>query len=205
MQAIVIHGMARTPLSMGILAWRLEKAGIRSSSFLYSVTFESWQRCLNRLQTFIENKITDKDFIIVGHSLGCVLTRAVLPLLKKPPLGCFFLAPPNRACIAARVFAPNLLYKLITGEMGQLLANEQFMQSLPIPSMFTKIYAGTVDWNNFLVPFEKEPNDGILTVSETILPSAQLQTIPASHTFIMNSKAVFSDILKTIHTLQLSS
>jgi hypothetical protein len=31
MQAIVIHGMARTPLSMAILAKRLEKAGIHSS------------------------------------------------------------------------------------------------------------------------------------------------------------------------------
>ncbi len=201
MQAIVIHGMARTPLSMAILAKRLEKAGIHSSLFLYSVTFEKLQHCLKRLQSFIENKISDQDFIIVGHSLGCVLTRAVLPHLVHQPIACFFLAPPNRACIAAQFFASNLLYKLITGEMGQLLANEQFMQSLPIPSMTTKIYAGTIGWSDFLLPLGKEPNDGILTVSETILPSAQLQTIRASHTFIMNSKVVLNDILETINSL----
>lgn len=201
MQAIVIHGMARTPLSMMILAKRLKKAGIHPSLFLYSVTFENWQRCLKRLQHFIENKITENDFIIVGHSLGCVLARAVLPQLNRQPAACFFLAPPNRACIAAQFFAPNLLYKFITGEIGQLLANEQFMQSLPIPSMTTKIYAGTTGWSNFLLPLGKEPNDGILTVLETLLPFAQLQTIPASHTFIMNSSAVFQDILKTVDSL----
>lgn len=201
MQAIVIHGMARTPLSMAILARRLEKKGIHSSLFLYSVTFESWRRCLQRLQHFIENKITHNDFIIVGHSLGCVLTRAVLPQLNHQPIACFFLAPPSRACIAAQFFASNPLYKLITGEIGQLLANEQFMQSLPIPSMTTKIYAGTTGWTDFLLPLGKEPNDGILTVSETILPSAQLHTIPASHTFIMNSQAIFQDILETLNAL----
>ena len=75
------------------------------------------------------------------------------------------------------------------------------VRTLPIPSMTTKIYAGTIGWSDFLLPLGKEPNDGILTVSETILPSAQLQTIRASHTFIMNSKVVFNDILETINTL----
>ncbi len=201
MQAIVIHGMARTPLSMMVLANRLQQAGIPSSMFLYSVTFESWQRCSQRLQHFINKKIKTNNFIIVGHSLGCVLTRAVLPQLNYQPKACFFIAPPSRACIAAQFFASNPIYKLITGEIGQLLAIEHFMQSLPIPSMLTKIYAGTTGWSDFLLPLGKEPNDGVLTVSETLLPSAQLQTVHASHTFIMNSKVVFNDILNTVSNL----
>ncbi len=194
MRAILVHGMGRTPASMLILATRLRVFGIRPKLFAYSAASEKFDACAHRLQSFIEKHAEGEQFILVGHSLGTVLTRAVLPELFHKPSACFFLAPPTHACAVARRCAPHRIYQLLTGEMGQLLASPQFMNQLPVPDVPTKIYAGTGGPRGRYSPFGEAPNDGVLAVSETHLPSIPLQTIPALHTFIMNAKVVALDI-----------
>jgi hypothetical protein len=200
MQAILIHGMGRTPASMLILAIRLRAAGIRPRFFAYFATFERWEACVNRLEKFIHQHIRDDDFIIIGHSLGTVLTRGVLPRLTHKPVACFFLAPPTKACLAAQKFAPSRLYKMLTGEMGQLLASPPFMDSLHQPDVPTKIYAGINGLRGRHSPFGEQLNDGVLALEETLLPNVPYETITAVHTFIMNKKAVVDDIVKFINT-----
>ena len=196
MDAILIHGMGRTPAAMSILAARLRMSGIRPHLFGYSVTFERWDECLARYKNFIERRTKANDYIVIGHSLGTVLTRAVLPGLTHKPTACFFLAPPTQVCRAARSFAHGRLIQLFMGDIGKVLADQRFMQSLPVPGVPTKIYAGVAGPRGRYSPFGEEPNDGLLTVRETLLPSVPLQTVPALHTFIMNSKAVTQDIVR---------
>ena len=196
MHAILIHGMGRTPLAMSILAARLRAADIRPHLFGYSVTFEQWDVCIQRLEHFITKRVKTNPYIIVGHSLGSILTRAVLPGLIHPPVACFFLGSPTRVCKAANNFAHYRLAKLLIGEIGQRLADKQFMESLPLTGVPTKIYAGTGGPRGRYSPFGEELNDGVLTVKETLLPSVPVQTVPALHTFIMNSKVVSQDIVR---------
>jgi hypothetical protein len=80
--------------------------------------------------------------------------------------------------------------------MAQLLADPQFMESIPVPSVPTKIYAGTAGPRGRRSPFGDEPNDSVLMVRETMLPDIPHQSIPVLHTFIMNSKVVTQDIIK---------
>ena len=82
------------------------------------------------------------------------------------------------------------------GEIGQRLADKQFMESLPRPSVPAKIYAGTGGPRGRYSPFGEEPNDGVLTIKETLLTSVPVQTVPVLHTFIMNSRVVSQDIVK---------
>src|SRR3972149_10873626 len=105
MNAILIHGMGRSPIAMSILAGRLRASNIRPHLFGYSATFERWDECLQRLEKFIAKRAMSNDYIIVGHSLGAVLTRATLPRLIHKPTACFFLSPPTQVCKAARNFA----------------------------------------------------------------------------------------------------
>ena len=196
MHAILIHGMGRTPLAMSILAVRLRAAHIRPHLFGYSVTFERWDACIQRLEQFMTKRVKTDEYIMIGHSLGSVLTRATLPRLTHPPAACFFLASPTRVCKAANNFAHYPLAKLLMGEIGQRLADQQFMESLPRPSVPAKIYAGTGGPRGRYSPFGEEPNDGVLSIKETLLPSIPVQTVPALHTFIMNSKVVSQDIVK---------
>jgi len=200
MRAILIHGMGRTPASMLILAIRLNKAGIHPHFFAYSAAFERWETCVNRLEKFLHQHTHDDDFIIIGHSLGTVLTRGVLPSLNHKPRACFFLAPPTKACFAAQKLAPLRLYKLLTGEMGQLLANPAFMDSLHLPDMPTKIYAGNAGLRGRYSPFGEQANDGVLSVTETLLPTIPTETVPAVHTFIMNKKVISDNIIRLAKT-----
>lgn len=196
MKAILIHGMGRTPLAMSILAARLSSSNIQPHLFGYSVTFETWEDCIQRYQNFIEKHTSSDEYIIIGHSLGTVLTRATLPRLIHPPKACFFLAPPTQVPGAARVFAHRKLIKLFMSEMGTVLIDEQRMKSLPVPSVPTKIYSGIAGPRGRYSPFGEEPNDGLLTVKETLLPNIPTQTVPSLHTFIMNSKLVTQDIIR---------
>ena len=196
MEAILIHGMGRTPAAMSILAARLSVAGIRPHLFGYSVTFERWDNVIQRYKKFIEKSVGTGTYIIVGHSLGTVITRAALPKLKHKPGHVFFLAPPSHVCLAARTFAHQPFIRQFMGEIGKVLVNEPFMESLPLPEMPAKIYCGTAGPRGRYSPFGEEPNDGLLTIKETILPGVQIQEVHALHTFIMNSKLVTEDIVK---------
>jgi hypothetical protein len=197
---IVIHGMGRTPLSMLILRQRLRAAGFNPRLFGYSPTFESFRHCAQRLIAHVSKVEAHRPYALVGHSLGTVLIRAILPdITDKPPSACFFLAPPSQVCRAARYFADNPLYKLLMGEMGQLLADETFMASLPVPQVPVRIYAGTAGPTGRFSPFGDAPNDGILTVAETQGGLAiKPVLIPSTHTFIMNSRLVAADIAATL-------
>lgn len=196
MDAILIHGMGRTPLALSILAARLRAAGMHPHLFGYSVTFERWDACVQRYERFIIKRVGNNEYIMIGHSMGTVLTRAVLPRLAHQPAACFLLTPPTGACKAARYFAPKRWVRLLGGEMAQLLADSGFMESLPVPNVPTKIYAGTAGPRGRRSPFGDEPNDSVLMVKETMLPDVPHQTVPVLHTFIMNSKVVTQDIVK---------
>ncbi len=204
MRAILIHGMGRTPAAMSILAARLRASNIQPHLFGYSVTFERWDECIQRYKNFIEKRAKTSDYIIVGHSLGTVLTRAALPRLTHKPMACFFLAPPTQVSKAARNFAYRRIVQLLMGEIGQVLADKHFMESLPLPSVPTKIYAGIAGPRGRYSPFGEEPNDGLLTVKETRLPNVPLQTVPSIHTFIMNSKIVSQDIVRIARSSSIS-
>lgn len=120
-----------------------------------------------RLVKLIDRRIETTNYALVGHSLGTVIIRTVLGRLEnRMPSACFFLAPPMRACKAARFFSRSRLYRLLTGEMGRLLAVDEFMQQLPMPPTFTRIYAGGGGPRAAWLPFGKEANDGIPSVTE---------------------------------------
>ena len=195
MDAILIHGMGRTPLAFSLLAARLWNSDIRPRFFGYSVTFERLEGCVQRLERFISHRVGKNEYIIIGHSLGTVITRAALPRLIHTPLACFLLTPPTQACQMARHFAPRPWAKLLGGEMAQLLADQQFMESIPALNIPAKIYAGTAGPRGRYSPFRDEPNDSVLTVRETLLPNVLHETYPVLHTFIMNSKAITQDIV----------
>ena len=188
--------MGRTPLAMSLLAIRLRAVDIHPHLFGYSVTFERWEDCIERYRKFIEKRTASSEYIIIGHSLGTVLTRATLPKLTHPPKACFFLAPPTQVTNAAKTFAHRRLIKLFMSEMGKVLTDEQRMKSLPVPDVPTKIYAGIAGPRGRFSPFGDEPNDGLLTVKETLLQNVPTQTVPSLHTFIMNSKFVTQDIVR---------
>jgi hypothetical protein len=200
MDIVLIHGMGRTPASMLILKRRLTKLGHRTHLFGYAAFAENLEGVSTRLVRRIERLVGTRAYAVIGHSLGSViLRRALAGLAANPPRHCFFLAPPMRACKAARHFSRFRLYRALTGEMGSLLADEAFMQSLPLPPN-TVIYAGTAGPRANWLPFGNKTNDGILALEEMASEGCEQIAVAASHTFIMNSRTVLDDIVRRLAT-----
>ena len=202
MDLILVHGMGRTPLSMLRLRRRLRRAGHHPILFGYSPTFETMQGATARLVKLIERRVDTTHYALVGHSLGTVIIRAALGQLEnRAPSACIFLAPPILACKAAWFFARFWPYQWLMGEMGQLLAQDAFMQVLPMPAIPTRIYAGVAGPRASWLPFGMEANDGILSLSEATGGfAAQVVQVPALHTFIMNSAQVCDDMTRFLET-----
>ena len=177
---------------------RLRRAGHHPILFGYSPTFETLQGATARLVDLIDRRLDTGHYALVGHSLGTVLIRTALGQLdNRMPAACFFLAPPMLACKAARFFSRFWPYQWLMGEMGQLLAQDAFMQGLPMPAVPTRIYAGIAGPRAGWLPFGMEAYDGILSLSEaTGRFAAQAAQVPALHTFIMNSAQVRDDMIR---------
>jgi pimeloyl-ACP methyl ester carboxylesterase len=177
---------------------RLRRAGHHPILFGYSPTFETLQGATERLVKRIERRVDTTRYALVGHSLGTVIIRAALGQLEnRAPSACIFLAPPMRACKAARFFSRFWPYQWAMGEMGQVLAQDAFMQALPMPAVPTRIYAGVAGPRASWLPFGTEANDGILSLSEaTGSFTAQAVQVPSLHTFIMNSAQVRDDMIR---------
>ncbi len=190
---------------MGLLSWRLKQAGLAPSFFAYSAAFEKFDNCVQRLTQKIESLADDEPYLLAGHSLGTTLIRGALPQLQlhnvTPPLACFFLAPPSKGSQLARRLASRSAFKILTGEMGQLLADTAFASAQAMPHIPTTIYAGTGGLTGKFSPFGTEPNDGILTTAEThIAEHYPTIYLPCLHTFIMNSEVVATDIIKAANS-----
>ncbi len=194
-KAILVHGMGRTPLSMRLLAKRLNGRGIETHRFWYIAAFESFEGCRERLRGYIKSHCGDEEYVVIGHSLGSVLLRSAIPELQNKPRKCFFLAPPTKACRAARFMGATIFYRLFSGKMGQLLRDEKFMASLPVTNIPTTVYSGTAGPKGEWLPHKNEPNDGILSESETELAGSRRVSVNALHSFIMNVQEVASDIV----------
>ena len=207
MVVILVHGMGRTPLSMRRLRRRLRRAGHAAFLFGYVPALETLDHAAARLATLIGRSAGATDYALVGHSLGTVVIRAALARPGvRAPAACFFLAPPMRACRAARFFSRFALYRLLTGQMGQRLADDAFMAALPLPAAPTRLYVGTGGPRAAWLPHGLAANDGILSVTEARGGFAGVVVeVPCLHTFIMNARPVVEDMLRTLANDRLES
>lgn len=188
---------------MLVLRRRLRRRGHRVQLFGYLPTAEGLDSVSDRLARRVMETIGGRPYALAGHSLGTVVIRAAMArgLASNPPRHCFFMAPPMAACKAAKFFSGFMAYRVLTGQMGSLLAQDDFMRDLPMPGNLT-VYAGTAGPTGPLSPFGEEPNDGILSLSEASGPDGvQTIQVPALHTFIMNSRLVSDDIARRLSGL----
>jgi hypothetical protein len=197
-QAILVHGVGRTPVSMLLLADRLRRLGYRVSLFGYFAAIESFTDITRRLTARLA-KVARAPYLAVGHSLGGMLLRAAVgalpPGLRRPEHLMLLGSPAGVPRLAVRL-QKRWLYQLALGDSGQRLADAGWMAALPRPDVPTTIVAGTAGWYGRWSPFGAEPNDGVVAVAETVLPGARRVELPAVHTLLMNSAAVATLIVQ---------
>ena len=187
--------MGRSPTSFAFLAHKLRQAGHRVSLFGYAVRNASLDNIADRFVTHVRAVLEADDreaprYAIVGHSLGNVITRMASPHLPKGFDRFAMLAPPNRPPLLARRLRDLGVFKAMTGDAGQRLADPEFFEKLPQPEVATLILAGDAAKYISVLPFDGAPADGIVSVEETRLDPTPHHIVPAWHTFIMNHPEV---------------
>lgn len=206
MRVFLIHGMGRTPASMGWLALRLRLAGHSPSLFGYSVTFEKLaaiaERFLEHVQEGLGDGASTRDgdgksdgspepYAVIGHSLGGIITRLASPGLPDGFSRFVMLAPPNRSPAIARELQDHPLFVALTRDAGQKLCDEDFYDALPVPDVPSLIIAGTRGVDANWHPLGGRTNDAIVSVDEARLDGIPLVTVPGIHSFLMNRADVF--------------
>ena len=204
LHVLLVHGMARTPLSLRRLAGELRDTGYGVHVVGYVAALESVDRIATRLHSRLEQLAQrDEPYVVLGHSLGGILLRLALarsPALPRLPQHLIMLAPPNQSPRLARRFRGYWPYRAINGQAGQLLADPGFYGALPAVQVPYTIIAGTGGSRGQWSPFGNELNDGIVAVSETACaPDDVVIEIPVWHTYMMNDprvRGIIQDLLE---------
>ena len=185
--ALLVHGLGRTPASMFPLAPVVRRAGFRPHFFGYVATFEPLASIVRRMARKLE---AVRPAFVVVQSLGGILTRLALAECSHRPRRLVMLGTPNRPPRLAAWFWRWLPFRLYAGTCGRFLAHPAEYDALPVPPLPCTVIAGTAGPVGRFSPFGVEPNDGIVSVSETVLPGAEVVTVRAWHTWMMESGAV---------------
>lgn len=181
--ALLVHGLGRTPVSMFPLAGAVRRAGVRTHFFGYSSTVEPFDSIVKRLAAVL-NRV--RPAFIVGHSLGAILSRFALDRTPLPELRhLVMLGPPNHPPRMAAHAWKWLPFRVFAGQSGRFLATPAEYARLPVPHYPCTVIAGTAGPVGRLSPFGNDPNDSVVSVSETELPGADHFTVPAWHTWMM--------------------
>lgn len=190
-------------MSMRRLARELRQAGHAVRLLGYAAALESLEQIAERIRRELESLTRDgQSLVVVGHSLGAVLLRVALaidPPLRNPPRHLVMLGPPNQSPRLARRLQKFWPYRLFNGDAGQRLADPAFLSRLPLPRVPYTIIAGIGGRRGRWSVFGREPNDGLVALSETrCQPDDPVIEVPARHTFLMNHRLVRRAIRQVI-------
>lgn len=210
MNVLLVHGMARSPLSLRPLATAARLEGARVHSFGYAATFESVEHIADRLARRLASVTASGPTVAVGHSLGGVLLRmaiARLPDGARAPDRLILIASPHRPSRIAQKLRHFLPYRLLNGDAGQMLGDPGRMAAVPLPrAVACTIVLGTGGSQGSWTPFAGEPNDGLVATDEALLHCGEeIVTTPALHSFVMHHadvRRLLRDAVRVLATTQ---
>lgn len=203
---ILLHGLARTHLSMQAMEKALYKQGYQ----VINVSYPSRELPVGELaQIAVEQglnrcQLNSSDAVnFVTHSLGGILLRQYCQTHKIPGLKrVVMLGPPNKGSEAVDKLRDFPGYTLLNGPAGRELGTTQLdlPKKLGPVNFELGVIAGKRSINLLLSQLIPRPNDGKVSVESTQIEGMKdFITLPVTHTFMMRNPQV---IQQTLHFLQ---
>ncbi len=201
---ILLHGLARTELSMSKVDRRLRNAGYHTVNASYpSRKYPIKKLADDTISAALKKCDTASKVSFVTHSLGGILVRQYLAENEISHLDhVVMMAPPNKGSQVVDCLREIPGVKLLQGPVISELGTDKTSvpNSLGPANFSVGIIAGSDTSNLFLSSFLSGPNDGKVSVESTRLDGMRDHiTMPVTHSFIMKNNKV---IAQTIYFLK---
>lgn len=200
---VLLHGHGRTGRSMRFLARKLQHAGYSTYAPDYNSFRDSVPAIVEQLSPGIsefQSGLTG-PLHIVTHSLGGLVTRALLTAQRLDPLGrIVMLAPPHGGSEWADLLMRLRLDRLALGPVAPMLGCRRSVADEAVLGA-VNFDLGVIAGDRALDPvFPRlvlsRPNDGKVSVAATKIAGMRDHiTLPVSHTFMVNAPGVAHQML----------
>jgi pimeloyl-ACP methyl ester carboxylesterase len=193
---VLLHGLARGPWSMWVLARRLEKAGFSTHNLRYPAR----PRSLEQVESAVAEQLSARGLDDVEHlhwvtySLGGLIARSFLAAAGERHRGrLVMLATPNHGSEIVDAIGHLGIFRLFFGELATQLGTslDGLPKRLDVPDTEIGVIAGS-RWINpvgrWLLDSE---HDGSVTVDSTRIEGMTDHiVVRRTHTFLMNGPEV---------------
>jgi len=204
---VLLHGLARTSLSMG----KLEEALLQNGYAVCNVDYPSRKKALEELADTVigESMASCRDLgaetiHYVTHSMGGIVLRLYLEEHQPKDLGrVVMLSPPNQGTEIVDVLGHNPLFSLLYGPAANQLGTDErgLPRTLGSVNFELGIITGRRSVNPLLSLLIKGEDDGKVSVtSAAVKGMKELVTVDVSHPFIMRNDRVIELVLRFLGT-----
>ncbi|WP_444995583.1 esterase/lipase family protein [Aliikangiella sp. IMCC44359] len=205
-QVILLHGLGRTPRSMGKLSQKLSRLGYRVFNPGYNSLLDSYQEILQSLDSKVLDWLNPKQPVhFVGHSFGGILIRGLLARHPEWNKGrCVMVGSPNKGTKTASFMLSHWWFKYFVPKVtSDLTPDSQLLESLPEPEIETGIIAGNVNYS-IVIPVswyykkatDNAPGDGVVELSNTQCSNmTDFIIMPLHHSFMTWDSELLDEVI----------
>ena len=198
---VLLHGLARSDMSMNRLDKHLHKAGYATINVDYPSTSDTIEHIVERYVSPAVKKCKKsnaKKVHFVTHSLGGILVRKYLQSHTVPAGSrMVMIAPPNQGSEITDALKDFFVYKWAMGPAGQDLGTDP--NSVPNQLKPVNIEIGVIAGDSSLNPIFSSiipgPDDGKVAVERTKLKEMKdFIIVRSTHTLIMSKPVVLDQV-----------